>query len=156
MLDVIGAMGEQEQPSATRLQLEKTLPVPPERVFAAFADPERFREWWGPVGYTVLALELDVAEGRDYRLVMKPPDGDTFHIRGTFLEVDPPHRLEYTFVYEEPDPDDQETLVTLRFEPSHLGTRLVLEHGEFKTTPRWELHRVGWSETLERLERSLC
>jgi Activator of Hsp90 ATPase homolog 1-like protein len=72
----------------------------------------------------------------DYRIVMKPPEGDVFHIRGTFLEVETPRRLAYTFVYEEPHPDDQETLVTLTFEPTDPGTRLILDHGPFKTESR--------------------
>jgi uncharacterized protein YndB with AHSA1/START domain len=148
-------MTKADQPSGTRLHLEKALPASPERVFAAFVDAEQFRNWWGPAGFTVAGLQLDVAEGRDYRIVMKPPEGDVFHIRGTFLTVEPPRRLAYTFVYEEPDPDDQETLVTLMFEPTDLGTRLILDHGQFKTAPRRQLHRVGWTETLERLERSL-
>jgi uncharacterized protein YndB with AHSA1/START domain len=147
-------MVEGEQ-SAARLHLEKTLPVPPARVFAAFLDPEGFRGWWGPAGFTVPALQFDVAEGRDYRIDMQPPEGDVFHIRGRFVAVEPPRRLEFTFVYEEPDPDDQETLVTLTFEPQDPGTRLVLDHGPFKTESRRQLHRIGWTETLERLERSL-
>ena len=38
---------------------------------------------------------------------------------------------------------------------NQAGTRLVLDRGPFKTEPRWELHRVDWTETLERLERLL-
>jgi uncharacterized protein YndB with AHSA1/START domain len=152
---MIDEMAEAEQPSVTRLRLEKPLSVPPERVFAAFVDAEQFRNWWGPAGFAVLDLQFDVVEGRDYRIVMKPPDGDVFHIRGTFLAVEAPRRLAYTFVYEEPHPDDQETLVTLTLVPTDPGTRLVLDHGPFKTDARLQLHRVGWTETLERLERSL-
>ena len=86
---------------------------------------------------------------------MQPPDGDVFHIRGTFSAVEAPRRLVFTFIYEEPDPDDQETLVTLTFEPTDLGTRVILDQGPFKTVVRLELHRDGWTETLERFERSL-
>lgn len=64
--------------------------------------------------------------------------------------------LVYTFIYEEPDPADRETLVTLTFESVDPGTRVILDHGLFKTAERLELHRVGWTETLERLERSLA
>jgi len=152
---MIGDMAARDQPPATRLHLEKSLPAPPERVFAAFTDPEQLRRWWGPVGFTVQSLELDAVEGADYRLTMQPPDGRVFHIRGTFRAVEAPHRLVYTFVYEEPDPDDRETLVTVTLEPSDGGTRLILVQGPFETAARWELHRVGWTETLERLEEWL-
>jgi uncharacterized protein YndB with AHSA1/START domain len=151
---MIGDMAAPEQP-ATRLHLEKVLPAPPERVFDAFTDPEQLRRWWGPVGFTVQSLELDAVEGAPYRIAMLAPDGDVFHIRGAFRIVEAPRRLAYTFVYEEPDPDDRETLVTVTFEPSDGGTRLVLDQQPFRTTARLELHRVGWTETLERLAQSL-
>jgi len=148
-------MAAPQPPSPRRLHLEKLLPSPPERVFGAFTDSEQLRGWWGPVGFTVQSLEFDVVEGTDYRITMQPPDGDVFRIRGTFRALEVPRRVTFTFVYEEPDPDDQETLVTLRFDPEDGGTRLVLDQEPFTTAARWELHRQGWTETLERLEQSL-
>jgi uncharacterized protein YndB with AHSA1/START domain len=100
-------------------------------------------------------VQLDVREGGQYRITMQPPEGQAFHLRGEFLEVAVPRRLRYTFVWEEPDPDDQETVVTLTFERSGENTRLVLDQGPFKTDARYELHRGGWTETLERLERAV-
>ena len=137
-----------------RLHLEKILAVPPERVFAAF-DAEQLRHWWGPVGFTIPRLQFDPVEGTDYRIAMQPPEGDVFHVRGTFRTVEAPARLDFTFIYEEPDPDDQETLVTLSLEPAGRGTRVRLDQGPFKTAARLELHRDGWTDTLERLDRSL-
>jgi uncharacterized protein YndB with AHSA1/START domain len=152
---MIDAMAAPEPPPATRLRLEKLLRAPRERVFGAFTDAEQLRQWWGPVGFTVASLQFDAAEGTDYRITMQPPEGDVFHIRGTFRTVEAPRCLSYTFIYEEPDPDDQETLVTLTFDPNDAGTRLVLDQAPFKTAPRLELHRRGWTDTLERLEQSL-
>lgn len=40
--------------------------------------------------YGVPGASLDAVEGRDYRLVMQPADGDVFHIRGAFRVVEPP------------------------------------------------------------------
>src|SRR5690349_4928308 len=110
-------MPEAEPLGGTQLHLEKVLVPPPAHVFAAFTDAEQVRRWWGPAGYTVPRLRFDVVEGGDYRLVMQPPEGDVFHIRGTFRAVEAPRRLIFSFIYEEPDPDDQETLVALSFEP---------------------------------------
>jgi uncharacterized protein YndB with AHSA1/START domain len=141
---------------AGRLHLEKSLAVPRERVFAAFVDAEQLRRWWGPAGFTVPRLEFRaVVEGANYRIAVQPPDGDVFHIRGTFRAVEPPRRLVFTFIYEEPDPDDRETLVTLTFDPEDAGTRVILDQGPFTTAARLELHREGWTDTLQRLERSL-
>ena len=152
---MIGDVAGSEQPTERRLHLEKTLDAPQERVFAAFVDADRLRRWWGPAGFTVPRLEFVAIEGSGYRIAMQPPDGDVFHIRGTFRAVEPPRRLVLTFIYEEPDPDDQETLVTLRFDSTETGTRVIVDQGPFKTAARLELHREGWTDTLERFEQSL-
>ena len=62
----------------------------------------------------------------------------------------------YTFEWEEPDPDDQETVVTLSFLDDREGTKLVLDQGPFATEARHALHEAGWTEALERLERFLA
>ena len=62
----------------------------------------------------------------------------------------------YTFVWEDPDPDDQETVVSLTFERVGENTKLSLDQGSFKTDARYELHEAGWTETLDRLERSIA
>lgn len=152
---MISDMAAAGAPSWSRLHLEKTLAAPPERVFAAFADSNQLRQWWGPAGFTVTSIRFVPLEGAEYRIAMKPPDGDVFHLAGTFRTVEAPRHLAFTFAWEEPDPDDQETVVALTFEPEDPGTRLVLEQGPFKTEPRFELHRDGWTDTLERLARAL-
>jgi uncharacterized protein YndB with AHSA1/START domain len=152
--EMIDDVDEADQPTELRLHLEKILAVPPERVFAAFGA-EQLRHWWGPIGFAVPHLQFDPVEGSDYRIAMQPPDGDVFHIRGTIRAVEAPGRLNFTFIYEEPDPDDQETLVTVTFEPISRGTRVSVDQGPFKTAARLDLHRDGWTETLERLDGSL-
>ena len=48
-------------------------------------------------------------------------------------------------------PDDRETLVSLRFRAVPDGTVVVLDQRAFATEARYELHRDGWTQTLERL-----
>jgi uncharacterized protein YndB with AHSA1/START domain len=143
-------------PGGRILHLEKVLQAPKERVFAACVEPEKLAEWWGPAGFTTRTVHLDVRDGGRYRITMEPPEGEVFHLRGAYSEVDPPRRLAYTFEWEEPDPDDQETLVTLSFFDNPEGTKLVLDQGPFATEARYALHEVGWTETLERLAQFLA
>ncbi len=143
-------------PSGLTLHLERVLSAPRELVFAACTEPDQVSEWWGPAGFTTHSVDLDVRDGGAYRITMQPPDGDAFHLRGEYSEVDPPRRLVYTFEWEEPDPDDQETLVTLSFLEDREGTKLVLDQGPFATEARHALHEAGWTETLERLQRFLA
>ena len=153
---IIPAVGKNQPQSGRTLHLERTLAASPERVFAACVEAERLAEWWGPAGFTSPSVQLDVRKGGRYRITMRPPEGDAFHLRGEFREVAPPRRLVYTFVWEEPDPDDQETVVTMTFERVGENTKLSLDQSPFKTDARYELHEGGWTETLDRLERSLA
>jgi uncharacterized protein YndB with AHSA1/START domain len=133
------------------LHLEKVVPAPPERVFAACIDAEQLAAWWGPAGFTAPSVELDPREGGRYRIEMQPPDGSAFYLRGEFDRIEPPHRLVYTFEWEEPDPDDRPTVVRLSFVGEETGTRIVLDQGPFVTPARHALHEGGWTDSLERL-----
>lgn len=139
-----------------RLRLERIMRAPPDQVFRACVEPQSLSEWWGPAGFTVPRVELDVREGGRYRIEMQPPEGDRFSLHGEYREVEPPGRLAYTFRWDPPTADDQETLVTLTFQPVDRGTRLVLDHGPFRTGERYELHEAGWIDTLDRLEAWLA
>lgn len=141
--------------SGLTLRLERTLAAAPDEVFGACVEPEQLAEWWGPAGFTSPSVELDVRPGGRYRIAMQPPDGDLFHLRGEFVAVDRPRRLSYTFVWEPPDPDDRETVVLLVFGDAGDATELSLEQGPFETEARYELHRAGWTESLERLAAHL-
>jgi uncharacterized protein YndB with AHSA1/START domain len=138
------------------LALERVLPAPPAAVFAAFTDPDRLARWWGPEGFAVPGLDFPARAGEPYRIEMQPPEGDPFRLTGEVREVDPPERLAFTFNWEPPDPDDVETLVTLSFRDRDGSTAVALEQAAFKTEARRELHRDGWGESFDRLERLLA
>jgi uncharacterized protein YndB with AHSA1/START domain len=139
------------------LHLERDLPAPRSRVFRMHAEPDWWRRWWGPDGFTVPSIEVDLRVGGGYRIEMQPPDGAPFFLSGEFLEVEPPARLAYAFAWEEPDPDDQETVVTFSLED--LGderTRVVVVQGPFATEARRALHTQGWTETLDHLQQLIA
>jgi uncharacterized protein YndB with AHSA1/START domain len=137
------------------LELTRTLPAPRPEVWSAMTDPERLAAWWGPKGFTAPSVDFEPRVGGRYRIAMQPPEGDLFYLHGEFHEVDPPSRLVYTFVWEPPAPDDRETLVTLVLEDRGEQTAVSLQHGEFATEERLELHQGGWTDSFEKLERLL-
>jgi uncharacterized protein YndB with AHSA1/START domain len=140
------------QPAGLRLDLRCELPAPRVRVFKALTNPDELAKWWGPHGFTSPSLDFDPRVGGSYRITMQPPDGEVFHLSGQFREVDPPARLAYTFWWEEPHPDDQETVVTLTLRDLGDATELVLAQGPFATEGRRALHEQGWTDGLERLQ----
>ena len=139
-------------PSGSALHVAGELPAPATLVFRMLTDPRHLAGWWGPHGFRMSAIEIDLRVGGRYRFAMQPPDGELFHLRGEFLEIDPPHRLVSTFRWEEPDPDDVETVMNLSLVDLGGATRLTIEQGPFATEPRRALHTQGWSESLARLD----
>ena len=135
------------------LEAERVLPAPPPVVFAAFSDPGQLVKWWGPEGFTTPSLQFEPRVGESYRIEMQPPEGDPFWLTGEFREVDPPVRLAFTFVWEDPASDDVETSVALTFRELGESTEVDLEQGPFKTEARRALHRDGWRDSFDKLER---
>jgi uncharacterized protein YndB with AHSA1/START domain len=136
--------------------MTRLLDAPCEVVYRALTDPDQVAEWWGPAGFTSPGVESDLRVGGRYRIAMQPPEGELFYLSGEFREVDPPARLAYTFAWEDPHPDDRETLVTLTLEERGESTELVMDQGTFATEERLALHDQGWTDTLERLEGFLA
>jgi uncharacterized protein YndB with AHSA1/START domain len=139
-------------PGGFVLEQQMVMDSPRERIFSALTDTAELARWFGPQGFTMPGIEVDLRVGGAYRFTMQPPDGgDRFQIAGEFLEIEAPRRLVYTFRYEEPHPDDRETVVALTLEEVGHATEVSLSQGEFATDARLELHRSGWTDSLEKL-----
>ncbi|MFI5046280.1 MAG: SRPBCC domain-containing protein [Acidimicrobiia bacterium] len=141
--------------SELALHLERVLPAAPSIVYRMQVEPEALARWWGPKGFSSPSVELDVRVGGDYRIVMQPPSGEAFVLGGVFREVEPVSRLAYTFRYEAPDVDDQETTVAISLRTLGDSTALTIDQGTFATEARLALHEQGWTESLDRLREQV-
>jgi uncharacterized protein YndB with AHSA1/START domain len=137
---------------ALTLEIRRVLPAAPSIVFRALSDADELPKWWGPAGFTIPKVEFNARVGESYRIEMQPPEGEPFYLIGELREVDPPARLSYTFAWEDPDQDDLENLVELTLRDLGESTELVMVQAPFKTEPRRELHRNGWTDSFEALE----
>ena len=140
-------------PVDLRLDLSRVFPVDPARLYRFFADGPMLARWWGPRGFSVGSIDFDPYPGSRYGIEMRPPDGAPFRLTGTFRDVAPADRLAFTFRWDPPDADDVETLAELSFRDFGTFTEVVLTQGSFKTEERRDLHRQGWAESFDRLER---
>jgi uncharacterized protein YndB with AHSA1/START domain len=137
------------------LELTRVLPAARSVVFGAFCEATELANWWGPEGFTTPSLEFRPRVGGRYRIEMQPPEGDRFFLVGEFCELDPPARLAYTFVWEDPAPDDAQTVVGLSFRVLGEATEIALAQGPFRTEVRRALHRNGWTDSFDKLEHLL-
>ena len=110
-----------------RLTLSKHYDAPPERVFAAWTEPDRMKRWWGPKGWTIAWSEADLRPGGAFRYAMRSPEGDEHVVEGTIAEIDPP-RL-YSTVSElggDGNHPPVRVVTTVTFEGKDGGTLLIL------------------------------
>jgi uncharacterized protein YndB with AHSA1/START domain len=133
------------------LVITRVLPAARPTVFANVTERDALARWWGPRGFTVPWIRFDPQVGATYRIEMRPPEGAPFFLTGELRAVDPPARLGFTFRWEPPDPDDAESTVDLAFGELGDATEVRLTQGPFRTAARLEVHRTGWTESLDRL-----
>ena len=143
-----------EQPGSHVLNLECGLTLRPEDLFRMLTESSELMKWWGPHGFILPPAELNLVPGGRYRFRMAPPDGEPFHLSGEFLRDRSALAPRYTFRWEEPTPDDRDTVVDLALVSDGTGTRLALSQGPFLTEERLDLHRDGWSESLAELRKA--
>lgn len=65
----------------------------PAAIWAAYAEPMRLAQWWGPKGFSNTFNSFDFRPGGTWTYVMHGPDGGDFKGHRTFLEVVEPTRI---------------------------------------------------------------
>jgi len=114
----------------------------PEIVFPYFTDPRRYVQWMGR------DARLEAVPGGCYRVHIR----DGIEAVGEFVEVDPPHRLVFTWGWthdHEVPPGTTRVVITLQAENG--GTRVILRHYDLPDAGQRDHHRKGWDFYLGRL-----
>jgi uncharacterized protein YndB with AHSA1/START domain len=141
------------------VHVARTFSAPRERVFRAWTEPESVRRWFGSSLGPPVNVEADVRRGGSYRITVKmPPTGRKAHVVGTYLEVDPPRRLVYTFAWERMPIlafGMGDSKVTVDFREVGGGTEIRLTHELLDRRRLRSFHRWGWNASLDRLARLL-
>lgn len=71
----------------------RELDAPRELVFKAWTQAERLAQWWGPAGFTLDVLELDLRAGGIFHYGMRAPDGYEMWGKFSYRDVAPPERI---------------------------------------------------------------
>jgi uncharacterized protein YndB with AHSA1/START domain len=121
------------------LRLERLIKSSPHAAYEAFTDPAHLSRW-----FTSSARAELVIGGR-----YSNADGD----QGTFLMLDPPRLIEFTWENEKHCPN---TIVTVSFSPTADGAVTVtLEHSHLASQADYEDMNGGWSWALDSLQSYL-
>jgi uncharacterized protein YndB with AHSA1/START domain len=138
------------QPSLT---INRRINATPEKVFAAWIDPEKIAHWFGPANTVAESVraEMDVRVGGRFRIRFATDDGETHEVGGSYRDVTPDQRLVFSWAWH--TTPERESLVTITLRLDGDGTLLTLNHAQFFDEAARDGHERGWTGTLDKLER---
>ena len=87
------------QPSDTEIVITRVFDAPAELLFKAYTTPDLVKQWWSFGTAEWLACEVDLRVGGRWRFVTRD-EGMEVGFHGEYREIDPPHRLVSTEVFE--------------------------------------------------------
>ena len=131
---------------STKLEREVAIAASPETVWEFLVDPDKAVLWMGE------RATFDVRPGGAWTIDVIP--GNT--ASGEFVEIDPPHRLVYTWGWEHTRHDGNavplgSSTIEIELIPDGDGTLLHFTHRDLPSAKSTESHAHGWGHYLDRL-----
>ena len=138
--------------AAAIVQITRRFDASIERVFDAWLDPEKAGRWLfaTPTGQMVRA-EIDARVGGSFVFTDRRDNEDVEHL-GTYLEIDRPRRLVFSFVVPKFSP--QLTRVSIDLRPLPTGCEITLSHEGVLPEYR-DRAQDGWGKILDALAANL-
>ncbi len=134
------------------VQVTRVLKAPPKDVFEAWTDPRLLQQWLCPEPGVVGEVSCDPVIGGTYQLVMVFDHGAQV-VTGEYLEVDPPHRLVFTWLTDRTA--GQHTQVTVTIRPDGDLTEMTIIHERLPSRSYRDSASGAWANVLDRLDRIL-
>ena len=130
------------------LVITRVFDAPRDLVWRAWSEREHATQW-GPRGFTTPEREMDLRPGGAWHARMISPDGQEFRQHGIVLDVVPPERLVFTFVWDASP--DEEMLITVTLAERGEQTEMMFRQTGFVTVASRDGHEGGWNEAFDEL-----
>jgi uncharacterized protein YndB with AHSA1/START domain len=130
---------------------EVDIEATPEVVFEFFVDAGKLNRW------LTVESTVDPSPGGRCLQSHEAAEGRVFHMEGTFVEVDPPRRVVFTWGFVEPEVgvEPGASVVEVTLEPIGTGTRVHLVHRDLPANEVGN-HAGGWTRMLDRLAKAVA
>jgi uncharacterized protein YndB with AHSA1/START domain len=138
--------------ASTPLRVTRRFDADIERVFDAWLDPKSAGKWLfaTPAG-KIVKVEIDPRVGGSFNFTDCRDSQDVEHV-GTYLEIDRPRRLVFSFAV--PKYSSLFTRVSLDLKPLPAGCEVTLTHEG--VLPEWrESGLEGWGKIFDALAASI-
>jgi uncharacterized protein YndB with AHSA1/START domain len=142
--------------------IERTFEAPVDLIWQMWTDPEHFKNWYGPTGFTVPVADMELRVGGKRLVCMASPDGSMkMWTTGEYVEIVPNERLVYTESQADengnvvspaamgmPEGYPATTEVTVLLEDLGGRTKMVLMHAGM---PADSGAGGGWEQAFDKL-----
>lgn len=142
--------------------IERNYPQPPDRVFAAFAQPSRKRRWYAEGDHEIQEFEMEFRVGGSERFSYRfkeghPIAGSGITNESTYQDIVPESRIVTTTRMSLNGRPILVAALTLEFVPSAAGTDLIFTNqGTYIEWPGGPgMIENGWRSLFDRLEKEL-
>jgi len=134
------------------LSFKRRLKASPEKVYAAWTDPEKIVRWFGRADAKPDSFQADIDAriGGRFRVSFST-DAECYEVGGVYREVVANQRLVFSWAWH--STPERESLVTVSLQPDGDGTLLTLLHQQLFDQTARDGHERGWIGALEKLER---
>jgi uncharacterized protein YndB with AHSA1/START domain len=137
------------------LRMSRIFDAEPERVFAAWTNPDHFAAWLGPHGVKTLECQLDARPGGAWRLRGESGTNIKHAVSGTYLAVDPPRFLSFTWGWHTggdfAGARPNETTISITFRAVGKRTEMTFMQTGFPDATSLGNHDSGWTASFEKL-----
>lgn len=134
------------------LTVQKLVPAPAERVYAAWLDPVKLTHFMANCqGMQLSSAATDPRVGGRFSMVMNNGTRDIPHA-GTYLELVPHSRIKFTWESEYSTVEG--STVTMDLVPQTGGTLVTLTHVRFSSEGSRDGHKGGWTTILDGLAKA--
>jgi uncharacterized protein YndB with AHSA1/START domain len=147
-----GGAGLLARPSLT---FTRRLNALPEKIYAAWTDPEKIIHWFGRADATASSFkaDIDARVGGRFRISFSTAS-EYYEVGGVYREVVPNARLVFSWAWH--STPERESQVTVVIKPDGAGTLLTLHHEQLFDEAARAGHERGWTAGLDKLEHLLA
>jgi len=142
--------------------IERSFDAPADLIWQMWTQPDHFKKWYGPQGFTIPVAEMELRVGSRRLICMASPDGSMkMWTTGEFVEIVPNERLVYTESPADengnvvspsamgmPDGYPTTTEVTVLLEELGGRTKMVMTHAG---VPAGSGADGGWNQAFDKL-----